>query len=278
MKRVIAFLFLSIPVFAQDTTFTKEDPNLTSIAVTIYSVDSQGGLRELLDSVKKYKNGDLQRLLVVGVVSRDDSYEHIYGVDGKISERVERDENNEPTRTWLYHHRPNGSWVMDGYGYDENGDREVAPIYIERWSTDGKILSAEWKMEGYKTTKVFSYDKDGRLEKMEETPEGASKPISWEVYKYNDAGKLATKEVYTGEILKETTSYGDRGDKMEVVRHDGKGVAYTKSVFTYVYKDFGGGERKAEELSTSYNLKKGEWVKGSVLKVAFDYKYKEKKK
>ncbi len=276
MNKIFALLLISAPVFAQDTTFAKEDPNLTSVAVTISLVSSDGGERPLLDTVKKYKDGDLQRLLVVGMVSRDDSYEHIYGADGKISERVERDENNQPSRTWLYHYRPNGSWVMDGYGYDEDGNREAEPIYIERWDADGKILSAEWKMENHKTKKVFSYDKDGRLEKMEETPDGASKPISWEVYKYTDAGKLATKEVFVGGITKEKIGYDDRGEISEVVRHDGNGVAYTKSVFIYRYKDFGGGERKAEEWSTSYNLEDGEWVKGSVLKVELDYKYKKK--
>ncbi len=278
MRRLAAFAvcLLSIPAFAQDTTFDKEDPQLTSISATISLVGRDGGERPLVDSVKKYKDGDLTRLVMVGMVPTDVSFEHTYGADGKIAEHRERNENNQLTRTWLYEYNADSSWVMNGYGYDEDGERGEDPIYIEKWGKDGKILSAEWKMEGRKTVKVFSYDKDGRLEKIEETPRGASKPISLEIYKYDDAGKLATREIHTGGVLKETTSYGDRGDKTEVVRHDGNGAPYTKSVFTYVYKDFGGGERKAKELSTSYNLKEGKWVKGSMLKVELDYRYKIK--
>ncbi|TSC83003.1 MAG: hypothetical protein G01um101419_356 [Parcubacteria group bacterium Gr01-1014_19] len=272
MKKVFALLLISAPVFAQDMTFRKEDPELLSIHAQLFL-----GEKLMMESVQKFKDGDLRRLLFDGIIPRDSSFEHTYGADGKIAERVERDENNQLAHAWVYVYKDDGSWEMAGYGY-EDGERDEELSYIEKWDKDGKILSAEWKMEHYATVKIFIYDGNGRLVKMEETPDGASKPIAWEVYQYTDAGKLATKEAFVGGITKEKISYDDQGEISEVIRHDGNGVAYTKSVLTRVYKDFRGHKRKAEEKATSYNLKDGKWVKGSVSTAKMSYQYKKKKK
>lgn len=276
MKSVFAFLFLAAPVFAQDTTFVKEDPNLLSVHVTITVVDGKGREAVFMDSVKKYQDGDLKRLLVVSIVSRDDSYTHKYDDAGKVIERLEKDENNEPSRAWVYSYNEDGSWRMDGYGYDEDGNRGASPIYVERWDKNGKILTAQWKVEGAAKLQKFSYDGKGRLTKIEEIPDGASKPISWTVYKYNDAGKLASDETYSGDVLRETTVYTDDGEPAEKVRHDGDGNPTSKSVYTYRYKDFQGNKRKVEQLATSYRLKDGKWIKGSIAKVKIEYQYKKK--
>ncbi len=271
---VFAFIVLSATAFAQDTTFTKEDANLDHVSVQLYIADNKGNEQLILSCAKEYKAGDLARLTMNGFLSADRIYTHTYGADGRIAEHHEF-ENNQPTRDWVYAYNADGSWKMDGYSYDENGKRSDNPGYIETWSKDGKLEKIELKIPDYAWTRKFSYDEKGRLAKMEETPDGASKPIALDIYTYGDDGKLATKETFSGGVLRETDSYDERGDKKEIVRYDGTGQnAVLKTICSAKYKvDSAGTERKVEDVATSYAIKDGKWAQGATIRATMEYVY-----
>src|SRR3990172_248930 len=188
VKNILALFVISASVFAQDITFAKEDPNLKKISIVIYLESPQGESQLLIGAIRSYENGDLTGISSAGMFAVNLTYVHKYGADGRISERTEY-ESGEAARAWIYTYNDDGSWELNGYPYDENGERSEDPIYVEKWCDGGKILSAEWKLEGYKTVHRYFYDENGRLVKMEETPEGAAKPISWDVYKYTHPRK-----------------------------------------------------------------------------------------
>ncbi|MDO8466908.1 MAG: hypothetical protein Q7S83_02080 [bacterium] len=270
--KLFALLLISAPVFAQDTTFAKENPNLKNVEVEIFLESSGGDSQSLIHAVRSYEEGDLVGVVTSGIFALDFKYTHKYGADGKIAERTDY-VDGKLGRVWVYTYNEDGSWELNGYSYDDEGERSEDSIYVEKWNDKGNLLTVELKLEGYKTVKKFSYNKDGKLVKMEETPDGATKPISWEVYEYTDAGKLEKKEVYSGDVLRETTSYNDRGDKKESVRYDEVGKnPVSKSVYSTTYADLAIlGERKTEDVSTSYAMKNGQWVKGGTLRAKLQY-------
>ncbi|MDP1718865.1 MAG: hypothetical protein Q8L24_00345 [bacterium] len=271
------FVVLSATAFAQDTTFTKEDANLDRVSVQLYIADNQGREQLILNCAKEYKDGDLTHLVMEGFLPADRTFTHEYGADGKIAEHHEF-ENDKATRDWVYLYNADGSWEMNGYFFDENGVRSKDPVYVEKWNKDDRIEKLEVKTEDFSMVRDFSYDGNGRLLKMEETPDGASKPISWEIYSYGDDGKLAKKETFSGGVLRQTVSYDGRGDQKEIVRYDGTGEnAVAKSVSTMKYEvDAAGIDRKVEEISIGYSMKDGKWVQGATIKAKMKYIYNTK--
>lgn len=230
----------------------------------------------LINSLKTYKDGDLQRVVMDGMIPMERAYEHVYGADGKAKERIQFD-NGQKTVAWVYSYNKDGSWALNVHPYDEDGNRSDDVVYTEKWDASGKLLKTGVNYQGASSVRDYSYDKEGKLLKVEETPAGASKPISWDVYSYGDKGKLEKTETYSGGVLRASTSYDERGDKTEIMRFnpDGK-TAASKIVYTHKYKDFGAGEKRTEEVSTTFTNKNGKWLQGMTLKAKLGYVYKKK--
>ena len=140
------------------------------------------------------------------------------------------------------------------YVYDNKGSKtaynsysptgELNDSYLYKNDDKGRMLEEIWikKDKSFGSKYTYEYDKLGKLSRMCQYTISENQVDNCTSYKYDNNGRIAEIEIYSGNNAlsrRSVITYDDKGNEKEIKYYDGKGIFLEERSYTYKFDNNG---------------------------------------